>query len=43
MVGIGYYQKILKVINRVEKGEIMNQVSKITEFIADKATPLFIY
>ena len=35
LVGTGDYQKIAKVIDRVEKGEIVNEVSKIPEFIAD--------
>ena len=39
LVGTGDYQKIAKVINRVEKGEIVNEVSKIPEFIADERIP----
>ena len=39
LVGTGDYQKIVKVINRVEKGEIVNEVSKIPEFIADEKIP----
>jgi len=39
LVGTGDYQKIAKVINRVEKGEIVNEVSKIPEFIADEKIP----
>jgi len=42
LVGTGDYQKIAKVLNRVEKGEIVNEVSKVPEFIADEVTPRFI-
>ena len=42
LVGTGDYQKIVKVINRVEKGEIVNEVSKIPEFIADEKIPRFV-
>ena len=42
LVGTGDYQKIAKVINRVEKGEIVNEVSKIPEFIADEKIPRFV-
>ena len=43
LVGTGDYQKIAKVLNRVEKGEIVNQVSHIQEFIADEVNPRFVY
>ena len=33
LFGTGDYQKIAKVLNRVKKGEIVNEVSKIPEFI----------
>ena len=39
LVGTGDYQKISDVIHRVEKGEIVNEVSKIPEFIADENIP----
>ena len=39
LVGTGDYQKIAKVLDRVEKGEIVNEVSKIPEFIADESIP----
>jgi len=39
LVGTGDYQKIAKVLDRVEKGEIVNEVSKIPEFIADEEMP----
>ena len=39
LVGTGDYQKIVQVINRVKKGEIVNEVSKIPEFIADEKLP----
>ena len=42
LVGTGDYQKIAKVINGVEKGEIVNEVSKIPEFIADEKIPRFV-
>jgi len=42
LVGTGDYQKIAKVLNRVEKGEIVNEVSKIPEFIADEEMPRFV-
>ncbi len=42
LVGTGDYQKIVKVLNRVEKGEIVNEVSKIPEFIADEVTPRYV-
>jgi len=42
VVGTGDYQKIAKVLNRVEKGEIVNEVSKIPEFIADEVMPRFV-
>tara|TARA_B100000886_G_scaffold84439_1_gene55110 strand:+ start:108 stop:314 length:207 start_codon:yes stop_codon:yes gene_type:complete len=42
LVGTGDYQKIAKVLDRVEKGKIVNEVSKILEFIADEAIPLFV-
>ena len=41
LVGKGDYQKIAKVMNRVEKGEIVNEVLKIPEFIADEKIPRF--
>ena len=41
LVRTGEYQKIAKVIDRVEKGEIVNEVSKIPEFIADEKIPRF--
>tara|TARA_B100000886_G_scaffold99426_1_gene65963 strand:+ start:332 stop:505 length:174 start_codon:yes stop_codon:yes gene_type:complete len=34
LIGTGDYQKIAKVLDRVEQGEIVNEVSKIPEFIA---------
>jgi len=42
LVGTGDYQKIAKVLARVEKGEIVNEVSKIPEFIADEEMPRFV-
>ena len=42
LVGTGDYQKIAKVLDRVEKGEIVNEVSKIPEFIADEEIPRFV-
>jgi len=42
LVGTGDYQKIAKVVDRVEKGEIVNEVSKIPEFIADEEIPRFV-
>ncbi len=42
LVGTGDYQKIAKVLDRVEKGEIVNEVSKIPEFIADQEIPRFV-
>ncbi|WP_288246614.1 30S ribosomal protein S12 methylthiotransferase RimO [uncultured Prochlorococcus sp.] len=42
LVGTGDYQKISKVLERVEKGEIVNEVSKIPEFIADEKIPRFV-
>ncbi len=42
LVGTGDYQKIAKVINKVEEGEIVSEVSKIPEFIADEAMPRFV-
>ncbi len=42
LVGTGDYQKIAKVLNRVEKGEIVNEVSKIPEFIADGVLPRYV-
>ena len=42
LVGTGDYQKIAKVLNRVEKGEIVNEVSRIPEFIADETIPRFV-
>ncbi|MBO6971216.1 MAG: 30S ribosomal protein S12 methylthiotransferase RimO [Prochlorococcus marinus CUG1431] len=42
LIGTGDYQKIAKVLERVEKGEIVNEVSKIPEFIADEKIPRFV-
>ena len=42
LVGTGDYQKIAKVLNRVEKGEIVKEVSNIPTFIADEVTPRFV-
>ncbi len=42
LVGTGDYQKIAKVLDRVEKGEIVNEVSKIPEFIANEEMPRFV-
>ena len=42
MVGTGDYQKIAKVLDRVEKGEIVNEVSKIPEFTADGISSLIL-
>ena len=42
LVGTGDYQKIAKVLDRVEKGEIVNEVSKIPEFISDEEIPRFV-
>jgi len=42
LVGTGDYQKIAQVLDRVEKGEIVNEVSKIPEFIADEEIPRFV-
>ena len=42
LVGTGDYQKIAKVINGVENGEIVNEVSKIPEFIADELVPRYV-
>ena len=42
LVGTGDYQKIANVLDRVEKGEIVNEVSKIPEFIADEKLPRFV-
>nr|WP_075486924.1 30S ribosomal protein S12 methylthiotransferase RimO [Prochlorococcus marinus] len=42
LVGTGDYQKIARVLERVEKGEIVNEVSKIPEFIADEEMPRFV-
>ena len=42
LIGTGDYQKIAKVLDRVEKGEIVNEVSKIPEFIADEEMPRFV-
>ena len=39
LIGTGDYQKIAKIINRVEKGDVVNEVSKIPEFIADENIP----
>ena len=42
LVGTEDYQKIDKVLDRVEKMQIVNKVSKIPECIADKEIPLFV-
>ena len=42
MVGTGDYQKIAKVLTKVEQREIVNEVSIIPEFIADEAIPLYV-
>jgi len=42
LLGTGDYQKIAKVLERVEKGEIVNEVSKIPEFIANEEIPRFV-
>ena len=42
LVGTGDYQKIAKVLTRVEQGEIVNEVSKIPEFIADESIPRYV-
>jgi len=42
LVGTGDYQKIAKVLDKVKKGEIVNEVSKIPEFIADEEMPRFV-
>jgi len=42
LVGTVDYQKIAKVLKRVEKGEILNKVSKIPEFIADEEMSRFV-
>ncbi len=36
IVGTGDYQHILQVLQRIEKGEIVNQVSKVPTFVADE-------
>ena len=41
LVGTGDYHKINQVIDGVEKGEIVNEVSKIPQFIADEGIPRF--
>ena len=42
LVGTGDYKKIGKVIKGVAKGEIIKQVSKVPEFIADDKLPRFV-
>ncbi len=42
LVGTGDYQKIANVLERVERGEIVKEVSKIPEFIADEEIPRFV-
>ena len=42
LVGTGDYQKIAKVMNGLENGEIVNEVSKTPEFIADEKIPRFV-
>ena len=42
LVGTGDYQKIGKVINGLENGEIINEVSKIPDFIADEKIPRYV-
>lgn len=39
LVGTGDYQKIAKVVDQVNKGKIVNEVSPIPEFIADELIP----
>ena len=39
LVGTGDYQKIVNVIDKVKKGEVVNQVSKNPEYIADQLIP----
>ena len=39
LVGTGDYQKIVKVINQVQKGKVVNEVSHLPEFIADENIP----
>ena len=41
LVGTGDYQKIANVMDRVSKGEVVNEVSKIPEFIANEDIPRF--
>ena len=41
IVGTGDYQHILKVLKRIEQGEIVNQVSKVPEFVGDEKLPRF--
>ncbi len=39
LVGTGDYQKIVNVIDKVKKGEVVNEVSKNPEYIADQLIP----
>jgi len=39
LVGTGDYQKIAKVVDQVNKGKVVNEVSPIPEFIADELIP----
>ena len=39
LVGTGDYQKIVKVVEKVKQGEIVNEVSDTPEFIADQSIP----
>ncbi len=41
IVGTGDYQHILKVLKRIEQGEIVNQVSKVPEFVGNEKLPRF--
>ena len=39
LVGTGDYQKIVKVVEKVQQGEVVNEVSDTPEFIADQSIP----
>ena len=39
LVGTGDYQKIVKVVKKVQQGEVVNEVSDTPEFIADQSIP----
>ncbi len=41
LVGTGDYQKIVSVIEKVERGQIVNQVSNTPQYIADENLPRF--